>query len=108
MVAADVDRAVGEDLAVLVSGDVVAHQQRHLAAEGDVATHQNSKILADLSIDIRGDHGNLDTGGDADEFGTTMILRGRIIADCVVTPGPQSGHPVLRARRPPTARSPGA
>jgi hypothetical protein len=55
----------------------------------DVTTHQNSEILADESIDIRGDHGN------ADLFhGTDMILRGRIIADCVVVKGEDSGHPV--------------
>ncbi|NIO40350.1 MAG: hypothetical protein GTO41_09215, partial [Burkholderiales bacterium] len=45
----------------------------------DLATHQNSETLANLGIDIFGDFGDADAG-----WGTSMILRGRIIADCVV------------------------
>ena len=42
------------------------------------------------SIDIFGDcHGDLDAG-----YGTNMILRGRIVADCVVAKAPASGDPV--------------
>src|SRR5262249_25289772 len=56
----------------------------------DLAVHRNAEILADLSIDIRGDFGDADP-----HFGTDMILRGRIVADCVVAPSaPASGHPV--------------
>src|SRR5262249_2739614 len=41
-------------------------------------------------IDIYGDNGNLDTN-----FGTTMVLRGRLVADAVVTAGSQvGGNPV--------------
>ena len=54
----------------------------------DVATHHNSELLAELGIEIYGDAGNLDPG-----WGTSMILRGRIVADCVVTKGQASGDP---------------
>ena len=57
----------------------------------DLTFHQNTQVLANLGIDIRGDFGNLDTGGTLavpdPEYGSSMILRGRIIADCVVTAG---------------------
>src|SRR5262249_16209001 len=67
----------------------------------DVATHQNSEIFANGSIDIFGDYLNLDPGdgdttvdGTYNGWGTTMILRGRIVADCVVNPAaPASGDP---------------
>ena len=55
----------------------------------DVTIHQNAEILANLGIVLRGDHGDADL-----HFGTNMILRGRIIADCVVAPGAVTGHPV--------------
>ncbi|WP_203230655.1 calcium-binding protein [Agromyces humi] len=81
------------------NGTVFAEQGSvELRVGDDVTLHQNSQILADLSIDIRGDFGNLDTNGTLavpdPEHGTTMILRGRIIADCVVTLGGTSGYPV--------------
>ncbi len=67
-------------------GTIFAEQGSvELRVGDDITLHQNSQILADLSIDIRGDFGNLDTGGGAAEWGTSMILRGRIVADCVVS-----------------------
>ncbi|MDQ0612685.1 hypothetical protein QF046_000326 [Microbacterium sp. W4I4] len=60
----------------------------------DVTLHQNTQILANLSIDIRGDFGNADTGAVGTEYGTSMILRGRLIADCVVTPGGPGDEPM--------------
>ncbi|MGU3646985.1 hypothetical protein ACLBXX_18660 [Microbacterium sp. C23T] len=64
----------------------------------DVTLHPFTQILADRAIDIRGDFGNADTGGTLavpdPEHGTTMILRGRIIADCVVGAGGTYGYPV--------------
>ena len=63
----------------------------------DVHTHQNSRTWANGNIDIFGDFGNLDTGGGPTEFGTTMILRGQIVADCVVTSNgdaDNTGYPV--------------
>jgi hypothetical protein len=59
----------------------------------DVELHQNSEIVADLSIDIFGDFGNSDTGNNNTNYGTTMILRGRIVADAVVTLGDLTGDP---------------
>ena len=63
----------------------------------DVHTHQNSRILANQSITILGDFANADTGDDADEFGSTMLVRGEVTADCdVVSQGDddQTGYPV--------------
>ena len=55
----------------------------------DVAIHQNSRDRSPTtSIDIFGDYGDPDPG-----FGTNMILRGRIIADCVVANGPAERPP---------------
>ena len=84
---------------VIPNGTVLAETGSvELRVGDDVTLHQNSQILADLSIDIRGDFGNADTGGTiaapADEYGTSMILRGRIIADCVMTPGGPGDEPM--------------
>ncbi len=57
-----------------------------MQAGDDVTTHANSEILAAGSIDIYGDFSNADV-----DHGTEMILRGRIIAGAVVTPGSESG-----------------
>ncbi|GAB3043216.1 hypothetical protein GCM10027052_26710 [Parafrigoribacterium mesophilum] len=84
---------------VIPNGTVLAETGSvELRVGDDITLHQNSQILADRSIDIRGDFGNADTGGTivapTDEYGTSMILRGRIIADCVVTPGGPGDEPM--------------
>lgn len=70
----------------------------------NVDTHAHSQILANLFIDVYGDAtaaallpADLDPS-----FGTTVTLRGRIIADCVVTSGdpigtcaPSTANPVV-------------
>src|SRR5207248_11497069 len=53
----------------------------------DVATHQNSVIWAAQTIDVYGDAGDADPG-----YGTNIILRGNITAECTVSPA-ASGHP---------------
>ena len=83
----------------------------------DVHTHQNSRDLANGNIDIYGDWTNLDTGGldqfgdvgGNDQYGTTMILRGRIVADCRVTSNGDADNsgPPGRRLRPEIARRPG-
>jgi hypothetical protein len=96
--AEDNDTAPGDDndaLRIIPRGQIFAETGSvELRVGDDVTLHQASEILANLSIDIRGDFVNLDTGGLPDEYGTTMILRGRIIADCVVDSGDLTGHPV--------------
>ena len=76
----------------------------------DVFTHQNTRILANGTIDIFGDWSNADTGGTPDEFGSTMIIRGEVTADCVVTSAgdfDQTGYPVAICT-PNTNPNPGA
>ena len=62
----------------------------------DIETDANSLIMANGNIDIYGDQASFDgvfTGVDPDVgFGTNMILRGRIIANAVVTAGNQVGR----------------
>ena len=108
-----------EDLNLLDSGDVLFAESRRRLPTGPCrrrssspsrdrcccasATtsrpHQNSEILADESIDIYGDCDETFTltpacAGNADAtYGTIMILRGRIVADCVVTLGPAATGP---------------
>ncbi|MEO6494544.1 MAG: hypothetical protein ABIP99_17070 [Ilumatobacteraceae bacterium] len=84
---------------VIQNGTVLAEAGSvELRVGDDITLHQNSQILAKLSIDIRGDFGNADTGGTlaapADEYGTSMILRGRIIADCVMSAGGPGDEPM--------------
>ncbi len=82
---------------VVPRGQIFAEQGSVLLLVGDnVNLHQNSEIMAAHGIDIYGDVSatngdiaplvNLDPG-----FGTNMLLRGRIIAGAVVTPGSQAG-----------------
>src|SRR6185503_2740628 len=74
---------------ILPNGQVFAESGKVTLRVGDdVATHQNSEILADLSIDLFGDYLDLDAG-----YGTNMILRGRTVADCVVSLGQTTGDP---------------
>src|SRR5688500_14300830 len=99
---------VDEDLNLLVSGAVlfvenaprtIAHGRIAanfgfvlLLVGDDVTTDPNSEIVAGETIDVFGDHLNADAG-----FGTTMLLRGRIVAGCVVaggTCGPATTNPV--------------
>ncbi|HEX5591393.1 MAG TPA: Calx-beta domain-containing protein [Candidatus Limnocylindrales bacterium] len=79
----DAERFIPKGLVFAEAGNVL------LRVGDDVATHQNTEILADLAIDLYGDYGNADAG-----YGSNVVLRGRIVADCVVTPGASSGHPV--------------
>ncbi len=84
---------------VIPNGTVLAETGSvELRVGDDITLHQNSQILANLSIDIRGDFANADTGGTpanpADEYGTSMILRGRIIADCVMSAGGPGDEPM--------------
>jgi len=56
----------------------------------DMTTHQNTQIVAHGNITVFGDY-----GGTVDAtYGSTVILRGKIVADAVVTAGPQSGDPM--------------
>ncbi len=80
---------------VIPNGTIFAESGSvELRVGDDVTLHQFSQILADLSIDIRGDYGNADTGGAPGEYGTSMILRGLIIADCNVAAGGLGDEPM--------------
>jgi len=92
-----------DSLRSVPKGQVFAEKGNVTLRAGDnVFTDENAEILADKGIVIRGDHGN----GDAN-YGTNMILRGRIIADADVTLGSESGNtPVgsaIRSTLAPTA-----
>ncbi len=64
-----------------------------LRAGDNVATYQHSQIVANGGIQIYGDFHF--AGPDPDvTYGTNMVLRGRIVADAVVTKGPASGDPM--------------
>jgi hypothetical protein len=66
----------------------------------DVTLHQNSQILANLSVHIRGDFFQTVgssfglEGAPLSEYGTSMILRGRIVADCNVAAGGPGDEPM--------------
>ena len=90
-------RSTGDAPRNIPKGQIFAEAGNVLLQVGDdVTTHENSEILAFGSIDIRGDHlVATDTLAGADpHFGTNMILRGRIIANCTVSAGGASGYPV--------------
>jgi len=68
-------------------GQIFAEQGSVELRVGDnVFTDANAEIIAAQGIVIRGDHVDNDT-----HYGTHMILRGRLIAGAVVTPGSESG-----------------
>ena len=91
-------------LRTIPSGAIFAETGGVLLRVGDdVSTHQNSQILANLGIDVFGDFGQLDP-----HHGTNMVLRGSIVADCVVTGGVSTGLPMALARRRRATRSPAA
>jgi len=79
-----------DSLRIIPAGQVFAETGNVTLRIGDdAATHQNSKVLANGDIDVFRDFGDADAG-----WGTNVILRGRIVADCVVTKGPDSGDPM--------------
>ena len=61
-------------------GDVTLH------VGDDISTHQNSEIVADGRSTS-----SATSATSMPNFGTTMVLRGRIVADAVVTPGDPVG-----------------
>jgi Calx-beta domain/RTX calcium-binding nonapeptide repeat (4 copies) len=83
-----------DDVRVVPIGTILAESGNVTLQVGDnVATHQNSRIVAHQNIDIYGDFHFTDPDPDAG-YGTNMILRGAIVADAVVTKGPDSGDPM--------------
>ena len=93
-------RSAGDAPRNIPKGQIFAEKGNVLLRIGDDVTFSaNSETLAAGSIDIRGDanfENNGAEGADLDPGqGTNMILRGRIIANCVVTSTyPSSGYPV--------------
>jgi hypothetical protein len=88
----DADRIIGHGQIFAEHGSVT------LIVGDDIETDANSFILADDEIAIFGDEGAVDgvrSGSDPDAgYGTTIILRGQIIANAVVTPGNPIGMAV--------------
>lgn len=78
-----------DDLLVIPHGTIIArHGWVELQIGDDVDLHQNSQTLAAEDIDIYGDSEYAGTvagplGQQDPEYGTDMILRGRIIAGCL-------------------------
>lgn len=72
----------------------------------DIDTHANSEILANLAIDIFADATAAALAStDLDPtYGATVVLRGRIIADCMVTPGTPAGTCAPSTANPVTGR----
>jgi hypothetical protein len=90
---------------IVPHGQIFAEQGMVLLRVGDdVTLDDNSEIAAAESIDIYGDFGNADVdvngGTVGDGHGTTMTLRGRLVAGAVVTPGDPMGTYVPSATAP--------
>ena len=75
---------------VVPNGTIHAETGNVKLRVGDnVATHQNSQIVAHQNIDVYGDFHFAVPDPDPG-YGTNMVLRGKIVADAIVTPGPDS------------------
>jgi len=85
-------------LRIVPHGQVFAEQGSATVRAGDdVILDDNTEIVAAHDIDIFGDHGNADVdangGAVGDGHGSTLTLRGRLVAGAVVSLGSQVANP---------------